>query len=255
MHPRKAFLAMGVAATLAACAPHSGAASKEPTLLIAGGVVEGRWVRLGSQQFALPAAPVLAAADGETVYAAYPFQLLVYQSGLLKESLPLPGVPKFMQVRPKVVLGGDFGLFTPEGGRFALTASDAIHTSRGLYWVDGKALYAGYRKIADGSFDKIVGDEDYVVALTKREAYRWPEGVWFPLPAEPSAVALADDLYLLTPEGIYQLSRSGLILRFLAGAFTDLAADAQGVYALRDGQLLRLSFDLQLASSNSKGVR
>ncbi|HEU4741304.1 MAG TPA: hypothetical protein VFS50_06885 [Meiothermus sp.] len=254
MNPRKAFLILGLAATLAACAPQTGANASEPTLLIAGGVIQGRWVRLGSQQFALPAVPTLAAADGGVVYAAYPFQLLVYQNGNL-ENIPLPGTPKFMQVRPRVVLGGDFGLFTPEGGRFAFQASDATNTGRALYWVDGNALYAGSRKITDGSFNKIVGDGDYLVALTKREAYRVPEGVWFPLPAEPKAVALADDLYLLASEGIYQLSRSGLRINFLAGAFSDLAADEQGVYALQGGQAVRLSFNLQSVSLSSGGVQ
>lgn len=255
MNPRNAFLVLSLAATLASCAPHAGATPLEPTLLVAGGVVQGRWVRLGNQQFALPAAPALAAADGDLVYLAYPFQLLVYQNGSLRDSLPLPGTPTFMQVRPRVVVGGEFGLFTPEGGRFAFQASDAVNTGRALYWVDGKALYVGSRKITDGSFYKVVGDEGYLVALTKREAYRWPEGVWFPLPAEPKAVALAEDLYLLAPEGIYQLSRSGLVVHFLAGAFGDLAADAQGVYALQGGRLVRLSFNLQFVSLISKGAR
>lgn len=255
MNPSRVFLTLGLAVTLAACAPQTGENASQPSLLIAGGVVEGRWVRLGSQQFALPAVPTLAAADGNLVYAAYPFQLLVYRNGNLEDNIPLPGTPKFMQVRPRVVLGGDFGVFTPEGGRFAFPATDAINTGRTLYWVDGKALYAGNRKITDGSFSKIVGDDAYLLALTKREVYRVPEGVWFPLPAEPKAVALADDLYLLAPEGIYQLSRSGLRVNFLAGAFSDLAADEQGVYALQGGQLIRLSFNLQFVSLSSGGVQ
>ncbi|MER3479400.1 MAG: hypothetical protein C4327_02675 [Meiothermus sp.] len=245
-------LTLGLAATLTACAPQTSGSAAGPTLLIAGGVVQGRWVRLEGQPFALPAAPTLAAADGGVVYAAYPFQLLVYQGGNLINDLPLPGTPRFMQVRPRVVLGGDFGLFTPEGGRYPFQATDAVNTGRALYWVDGKALYAGSRKIADGSFNKVVGDEDYLLALTRREAYRVPEGAWFALPAEARAVALAQDLYLLAPEGIYQLSRSGLRINFLAGAFTDLAADAQGVYALQGGQLIRLSFNLQFVSAGSQ---
>ena len=84
---------------LAACAPlPEGPGLPYPGGFVRGSVVEGRF------QAILPGAPLLVDADAEALYAAYPYQLLEVRAGKV-QSLPLPGVPRFLRARPGLAVG------------------------------------------------------------------------------------------------------------------------------------------------------
>ncbi len=239
---------------LSACAPAPASGEKTNVLLVAGGVVEGSWARLGSLQFALPGAPVVAAAKGDALFAAYPYQLLIYRGGVPEDSIPLSGVPRFIKVWPQLVVGlettspyglSEASLFLPGKGTFPYAALDAVANHQGTYWLDGKALRFEDRVLEAGAFKWVVGDEDFVFAVSAKEMFSYPGSHRVSLPAEPQAVALAQDIYLLTKDGVYQLSRNGLMINFLKGSFTALAVDEKNVYLLENGRLVKATLSLE----------
>lgn len=233
-------------AWLAACAPQQ-AGEPQPSStpkLIEGGVVEGRFVR-GSLELALPTTPTAISRDGDTLWVAYPFQLLRYRSGILNESIPLPGTPKFMKAKPQLVLGIGDRVFVPGRGSLPYKAKDAIGTSQGVLWIDDKGLYLERSGIVEGSFDLLAGNEQVVYAFSK-DALRFPDLMRIPLPGAVKAAVVLDDLYVLTKEGIYHLTRDGLQLGFRAGSFEGLEGDGTRLYTLEAGRLVKLSLNLDV---------
>ncbi|GAB5601849.1 hypothetical protein FJNA_03730 [Thermus sp. FJN-A] len=196
-------------ALLAACAP---LAATAPTLPYPGGFATGGLVT-GRFQVALPGSPLFLDADGKTLYAAYPYQLLRYREGTL-ESLPLPGVPRFLRATPRLAVGLGSGVWTEER-LYPYPALDAALTPEGLYWVDGEGLHLGEALVRPGPFRQVVVWEERVVALGQ-EAYFHPEGLTLPLPhparkAQAGAcgvVALLDGVYLVRPEGVKPLAQA-----------------------------------------------
>ncbi|WP_018112507.1 hypothetical protein [Thermus igniterrae] len=188
---------------LSACAPLQ---APPPALPYPGGFVQGGLVA-GRFQVALPGTPLFLDANGNTLYAAYPYQLLVYREGRL-ESLPLPGTPRFLRASPRLVVGLGEGVFT-EGGLLPYPAQDAALTEGGLYWVGREGLYLENTLLRRGRFQQVVALEGQVVALGE-EAFFFPEGQSLPLPhpvrkaqaGACGAVALLDRVYLVGPKGL-----------------------------------------------------
>ncbi len=190
-------------ALLAACAPLAGPIPllPYPGGYIRGGVVEGRF------SLALPGTPLFVDADEGAFYAAYPYELLVFDGKGLR-TLPLPGRPRFLRARPGLAVGLDQGVYT-EKGLLPYPALDAALTEEGLYRVDGRGLYLEGTRLRPGAFGKVVAWEEGVVALGG-EAYFHPEGKTLALPGVPrkaeatacGVLLLLDRLYLLRPEGL-----------------------------------------------------
>ncbi|MCX7783479.1 MAG: hypothetical protein N2318_07515 [Meiothermus sp.] len=235
---------------LAACAPQPQpptASTPTAPILIEGGVVEGRFVRAAGLQLALPGPTPLVARNGETLLAAYPFQLLVYRNGFIQDSLPLPGVPTFVQAKPLPLVGFADRLYVPGLGTLLYKAKDALHTKEGVYWLDEEGISLERRRLAEGRFNFLAAGERYVYAFG-REALRLPDNNRVPLPAGVRAAVVLEDLYVLTSEGLFRLSPEGLRLGFRAGAFSGLQTDGVYLYTLESGRLLTLRLNLDTAS-------
>lgn len=232
---------------LAACAPQPATPPTSTPILIEGGVVEGRVVRAGALQLALPSPTPWVARSGSTLLAAYPFQLLIYQDGLIQESQPLPGVPTFVRAKPLPLVGLEDRLFVPGLGTLPYKAKDALYTKEGVYWIDQQGLYLGRRLLAEGRFSFLAASERYVYAFG-REALRLPDNLRVPLPAGVQAAVVQDDLYVLTSEGIYRLSPEGLQLGFRAGVYKGLETDGTYLYTLEAGRLRTLQLNLDTAN-------
>lgn len=238
---------------LAACAPQPQTpptpAAPEP-ILIEGGVVEGRLVRAIGLQLALPSPTPLVARSGEALLAAYPFQLLIYQNGFIRESLPLPGVPTFVRARPLPLVGLADRLYVPGLGTLLYKAKDALNTKEGVYWLDDEGISLERRRLAEGRFNFLAAGERHVYAFG-REALRLPDRTWVPLPGSVRAAVVLEDLYVLTPEGLFRLSPEGLRLGFRAGAFSGLQTDGVYLYTLEAGRLVTLRLNLDIASRSA----
>ena len=215
---------------LAACAPlPEGPGLPYPGGFVRGSVVEGRF------QAILPGAPLLVDADAEALYAAYPYQLLEVRAGKV-QSLPLPGVPRFLRARPRLAVGLEGGVLTPRG-LLPYPAQDALETPEGLYWVDAEGLHLEGRLLLPGSFRQVVAWEGEVVALGT-EAHFFPSGRRLALPA-PALKAQAARCgvaflaegglaHLLTPTGLTPL-----------GPAEDLAAWEDSLYLSPGERTLR----------------
>ncbi|WP_117236819.1 hypothetical protein [Thermus sediminis] len=213
---------------LASCAPLLGPAPllPYPGGFARGGLVEGRFV------VALPGTPLFLDADEGALYAAYPYQLLVFRDGL-PESLPLPGVPRFLRASPRPVVGLDGGIWTKDA-LYPYPAWDAVLSETGLYYVNPRGFHREGSRLRPGAFRQVVAWEGGVVALGE-EAYFYPEGLALPLPrparkAQAGAcgvVALLDRLYLVRPEGLRAL-----------GAAEDFAVFGEKVYLAPSGEVL-----------------
>lgn len=228
---------------LAACAPQTQTPASPAPILIEGGVVEGRMVRAGGLQLALPSPTPWVARNGPILLAAYPFQLLIYQNGFIQDALPLPGVPTFIRAKPRPLVGLEDRLFVPGLGSLAYKAKDALSTPEGVYWLDEEGLYLERRRLAEGRFAFLAANKDYVYAFA-REALRLPDRLRVPLPAGVRAAVVLDELYVLTPEGLHRLSLEGLRLGFRAGNYSGLETDGTYLYTLESGRLLILELDL-----------
>ncbi|AEV16091.1 hypothetical protein TCCBUS3UF1_10460 [Thermus sp. CCB_US3_UF1] len=189
---------------LAACAPLQ---AQAPLLSYPGGFAQGGLVG-GRFPAALPGPPLFLDADGQALYAAYPYQLLVLREGRL-ESLPLPGLPRFLRASPRLVLGLGNAVYT-EAGLLPYPALDGVLTEGGLYWVGREGLYLEGRLLRPGRFTQVVAWEGRVVALGEVALFL-PEGQSQPLPEPPRkaqasacgvAALLGSRLYLVRPEGV-----------------------------------------------------
>jgi len=212
---------------LAACAPQAqGPLLPYPGGFARGGLVEGRF------SLALPGTPLFLDASEEALYAAYPYQLLIYKEDRL-QSLPLPGVPRFLRASPRLVVGLEGGVWT-ESAFYPYPAQDALLTEEGLYRVDGKGLYRDGALLLPGAFRQVVAWEGWVVALGEA-AHFYPAGPTLPLPRPVrkaqagtcGVVALLEGLYLLRPEGLKPL-----------GMAQDFAAFEEKIYLAPSGEVL-----------------
>jgi len=237
----------------ASCAPQTQIPSipaDTAPILIEGGVVEGRMVRAIGLQVALPNPTQFVARNGETLLAAYPFQLLIYQNGFLRDSLPLPGIPTFVRAKPLPLVGLEDRLFVPGLGTLMYKAKDALKTREGVFWLDGDGLNLDRRRLSEGRYSFLSASQRYVYAFG-REALRIPDNLRIPLPGSVSAAVVLDDLYVLTAEGIHRLSLEGLRLGFRAGRFSGLEADGNYLYTLEAGRLVTLRLNLDVADSGA----
>ncbi len=250
---RWGLLALGLG--LSACVPQtqSTPASSTAPILIEAGVVEGRMVRALGLQLALPNPTQSVARNGETLLAAYPFQLLIYQSGFLRDSLPLPGVPTFVRAKPLPLVGLEDRLFVPGLGTLLYKAKDALHTREGVFWLDDDGLNLDRRRLSEGRYSFLSASQRYVYAFG-REALRIPDNLRIPLPGIARAAVVLDDLYVLTAEGLHRLSLEGLRLGFRAGNFSGLETDGTYLYTLESGRLVTLRLNLDAASSSGLAV-
>ncbi len=163
---------------LAACAP----LLPTPLLPYPGGFAQGGLVS-GRFQVVLPGPPLFLDAGESALYAAYPYQLWVYEGGSL-QSLPLPGVPRFLRASPRPVVGLEGAVWT-EKGLYPYPAQDALLGEDGLYHVDGKGLYREGVLLARGNFRQVVAWEGQVVALGDQALF-YPEGASSPFPTPPA---------------------------------------------------------------------
>lgn len=213
---------------LAACAP---LAAQPPLMPYPGGFARGGGVE-GRFQVALPGPPLLLDADEKALYAAYPYQLLTYREGAL-ESLPLPGIPRFLRASPRLLVGLEGAVWTRDA-LYPYPALDAVQGEGGLFYVDGRGLYREGTLLKPGAFRQVVAWERGVVALG-REAYFYPEGRLLSLPhsarkAQTGAcgvVALLDALYLVQPWGLKPLGRA-----------EDFAVYGEEIYLVPSGKVL-----------------
>jgi hypothetical protein len=249
-------LALALLALLLTACPPPVQALPDPAItapiLIEGGLVEGRLVRATGLHLALPNPPLAAARDGEIFLAAYPFLLLIYQHGFIRDSLPLPGVPTFVRAKPQPLVGFEDRLFVPELGTLMYRANDALRTREGVFWLDADGLNLDRRRIREGQFGLLAASQRYVYAFG-REGWRLPDNLRIPLPGAVQAAVVLDDLYVLTAEGIHRLSLEGLRLGFRAGKFSGLETDGTYLYTLEAGRLVTLRLNLDVASSLRRG--
>lgn len=233
---------------LLGCVPQAGSSPSPSvqTLLLSNGLIQGRTVRLPALEFDLPGVPVAAATSGGRLYAGFPFQLLVYNQGQLENSLPLSSTPRFLKGWPGVVVGLDEGVYTPGRGLLRLRegALDALAVKDQLYWVDGKAFYAGSSTLAEGPYKLVAGDERRVMALTAASAFIYPDRRSINLPEEPLAAVVVEDLYMLGAKGLYRISASGLQVAFQPGDYSAIATDGESLSLLQDGRLVRFNLSL-----------
>ncbi|MBF6595640.1 MAG: hypothetical protein IVW51_14525 [Thermaceae bacterium] len=233
---------------LTACMPQNqttlGTADSPPQL-IEGGLVEGRVVQAAGLNLALPSAPLAISRNGDTLYAAYPFQLLIYQNGFLRDSQPLPGVPRFVHSKPLTVVGTEDRLYVPGQGSYGYKATDAVNTRYGLFWLDDKGLNLNQQRLAEGKFRFLAAGSQWAYAFSG-DALRLPDQLHLPLPAPVKAAVVLDNLYVLTDSAIYKLSPEGLQLSFIQGSFEGLKADSNTLYTLQNGNLVKLSLNLEV---------
>ncbi|GAA6756013.1 hypothetical protein Thermus77420_14890 [Thermus thalpophilus] len=213
---------------LVACAPLRATppALPYPGGFARGGLVEGRF------QAILPSPPLFLDADREALYAAYPYQLLVLREGSL-ESLPLPGVPRFLRASPRLAVGLGEAVWTP-GGLLPYPAKDAFLSDEGLYWVGQEGVYRERTLLQRGRYTQVVAWEG-AVALGE-EAFFHPEGRTLPLPA-PVLKAQAGDcgVVALMGERVYLVRKEGV--KPLAEA-EDVAAFGEWVYLVPGERVL-----------------
>lgn len=191
-------------ALLSACTPLQATPSVLP---YPGGFLQGSLVT-GRFTVTLPGPPLFLDADEIALYAAYPYQILRYRQGGM-ESLPLPGIPRFLRARGgKAVVGlGEAILLGDQ--LLPYPARDALYTERGVFWVGRDGLYLDAALLRRGDFTQVVAWEGHVVALG-REAYFHPDGQTLPLPhparkAQVGAcgiLVLLDRVYLVRREGV-----------------------------------------------------
>lgn len=234
---------------LASCAPQAVQKSTEQTLVFPGGVVVGRWVNTSAGSFALPAAPLGVDANEGVLEVLYPYVWQRYRNGALLATYDLPAPARAVRARPEPVVLLKDGLFTLEAGRMGYPAVDAVRTNQGIFWVNEKGLWRGQERLLDGDFMRVLAVGGKVLALRRSRAQRWPEGYEWELPDGWFAADAAEDLYLLTPDGVHRYDLEGYELGFYAGAYTSLAVGPQaGVWLLaKDGTVVRLSLDLEEA--------
>jgi hypothetical protein len=193
------------------------------------------------------------ARSGETLLAAYPFQLLIYQGGFIRENLPLPGVPTFVRAKPNPLVGLEDRLFAPGLGTLPYRAKDALRTPEGVYWLDEEGVYLERRQLYQGRYTFLSASERYAFAFGQ-EALRLPDGLRIPLPARVKAAVVLDELYVLNPEGLYRLSLEGLRLGFLPGDFEGLESDGGFLYTLQAGRLIILQRNLEQALHSQRAL-
>ena len=231
---------------LASCAPvlQSQSRPSPAPLLVAGGLVQGGWANVDNEQFPLSGQPLAAAYASGRLYAAYPYQLQVYKNGTLEQSFSMTGTPTAIHTLPKPVVVMRQGLFLPGAGVFSYPAKDALSNSQGLWWVGRGGLWLGEKRIVQGEFQKVVGSDNIVIALGRNQAAAYPSGERFPLPQGWLGVAFLKYLYVLTPTGVREFSKSGLELARTSGQFEAIRADGNGVWLLQGDRLLHLSLSL-----------
>ncbi|GLV48284.1 hypothetical protein TJA_14400 [Thermus sp. LT1-2-5] len=213
---------------LAACAPLQATppALPYPGGFARGGLVEGRF------QAILPGSPLFLDADGEALYAAYPYQLLVLREGRL-ESLPLPGIPRFLRARPRLAVGLGEAVWT-QGGLLPYPAKDAFLGDEGLFWVGQEGLYRERTLLHRGRYAQVVAWEG-AVALGE-EAFFYPEGRTLPLPSPAlKAQAGACGVVALLGKKVYLVRKEGV--KALAEA-EDMAAFGEQVYLVPGERVL-----------------
>lgn len=203
------WLALAPLTLLPACAPLQAPAAvlPYPGGFAQGGLVTGRF------QVALPGTPLFLDADASSLFAAYPYQLLRYWDGQW-ESLPLPGVPRFLRASGgKGVVGLGEAVYAG-GDLLPYPARDAIWTEAGLFWVGKDGLYREGKRLRQGAFQQVVAWEGWVVALGE-EAYFYPEGpsLSLPRPARKAQAGtcgvvalLGDRVHVIRPEGAKPLA-------------------------------------------------
>jgi hypothetical protein len=241
----KALLLLG----LVACAPQLSPQVSPTDLptepkLLESGTWSGRSVKTGGLEISLPSAALAVAGNKETLWVAYPFQLLVYRNGFLQETLPLPGVPTFIKSAPLPVVGFADRLYVPGLGTLGFKAKDALHTRLGVFWLDEKGVSLERRRLVEGSFSVLAANQRYVYAFG-REGVRLPDQARIPLPAPARAALVLDDLYILSETGIHRLTPEGLQLGFRPGLFSGLQSDGSRIYTLESGNLVGFSLDLR----------
>jgi hypothetical protein len=238
-----------LALTLAGCAPsaQNPASPPRPTALIDGGHLEGRWVYQAEQTFPLPETPLAVAAQGTQVWAAYPYQLLVFRDGVPSQSLALPGLPTFVRVSPGVVVGLGSSLFRPDQGQLPYPALDAVVQGTATYWVNARGLYLGSRLLLEGSFVRLLARGGQLAALSPQGRVQlWPNGDSFDL-GQPLIDAIwPNDLYLLTPQGVARYSPGGLRLGFLGGNFLAIQSNGSDLLLLQERQVIEVSPTLEV---------
>lgn len=228
---------------LAGCAP---ATQGGALLLVSGGTIEGRWVQLGLEQFPLPEAPLAADAAEGLLYAAFPYQLLLYRGVNLEQSLALPGVPTFVRATPKPIVGLGQQVFRPDQGVLPYPATDALAVGNNTYWTNGQELFLGNRSLAKGAFIKLLSSGDNLAALTQDGLVAfWPSQNRFSTNLTLTNGVWLRDLYLLSPQGVTRYSPNGLQIGFRAGTFEAIAADGDGLLLMQNQQILRLGPSLE----------
>lgn len=221
---------------LAACATQASL----PLRVYPGGYAEGPYVE-GRFKVVLPGAPLLLDADGESLYAAYPFQLIRFKSGAL-ESLPLPGKPLFLRARPALAVGLENGVYT-EKGVFPYRARDAVLLDA-LYHVNETGLHREGALLEAGEFWQVLTLRGKVYALGRR-LYRHLDGHTAPLPPGlKKAEAGEEALFLLAEGGLYRLDEEGRILAHRPGRFSDLAVGEE-IYAVEGNRPRRFTLLLE----------
>ena len=231
---------------LAGCIP-----SSSPTegplnnYLVEGGVLSGSQLTTYNSVLNFPEAPQVLSVDGETVWAGFPYRLSKYQNGILVDSVPLGGVPKFIQSQPNLVIGMDQSVYSPVLGNASIIANDAVLLGREVFWIDSEKFYRNKTVIANQAFDFLAANEKLVYAFGKT-VLRWPDLIDIPMPKKPIRAVVMDDLYILTESGIYWLTPEGLYLGMLEGTFSDLKTDRIKLYTLRAGNLVTISKSLEI---------
>lgn len=217
---------------LAGCAPQAGSEAGK-AILVPDGIIEDGWAKLPSYTLALPGTPIAADFDGQLLVAVYPYQIMLFRDGGAGQTLPLPGVPKFVHLAPRLVVGLEESLYLPGQATFPYAARDALARADGIFWVDSAGLHRNSELIYPGDFQHVAGDNEIVFALGQ-EGIIYPGLEKFSLPGPVQEASFYEDLYILTANGLYRIDRYGQILNYQAGAFTQVRAGAQGILALND---------------------
>lgn len=249
MLTRQLPLSVGLALAAASCVPAPQVVSETPLSiqLFEGGYVEGRWAYQDQSTFPLPEPPMAVAALGDQLWAAFPYQLLLYREGIASQSLPLPGVPSFVRASPGLVVGLGSTLYRPDQGQLPYPALDAAAVGPATYWVNSQGLYQGSRRLIAGSFHRLLVRGEQLVALSPQGQIRlWPSEDTFQA-EQPILDALwANDLYLLTPRGVTRYTPNGLWLGFLAGSFQAIQSHGPDLTLLAGRQVIRISPSLEV---------
>lgn len=235
---------------LGGCVPgvSPGTGAAEGVLVFPGGWIAGRWAHQGDYSFSLPAQPLDADAAGDVLGVLYPYSWQLYQDGQLKSEHTLPYPAKRLHARPAWVAVLERGLFTATDGWLDYPAADAANTSSGLFWVNDEGLWRGSKKVLAGEFERVLELDGRVLALAADRGVYWPDEDEIDLPPGWTEATAADDLYLLTPEGLYRYDPAGYELGFYPGSFNDLAAGPSGVWlAAADGRVIHLTPQLEEA--------